>query len=107
MDTTLWIILAVVIVIAIVAYRYPQAIGLDFKGWGAQAKLRAQGKAETATAQAGSRNVSIGGNATDNRIVTGDDAPGKKATTGAGRNVSIGGSADGNIIVTGDRSKTG
>jgi hypothetical protein len=33
-----------VIVIAIPAYRYPQAIGLDFKGWGAQAKLQAKGE---------------------------------------------------------------
>jgi hypothetical protein len=108
MDTTLWIIVAVVIVIAIVAYRYPQAIGLDFKGWGAQAKLRAEGRAQAAKTPAGSRNVSIGGNATDNRIVTGDDALGKKPpTTGAGRNVSIGGSADGNTIVTGDRSEIG
>ena len=106
MDTTLWIIVAVVI--AIVAYRYPQAIGLDFKGWGARAKLRAKGRGKAAAAQSGSRNASIGGNATDNRIVTGDDAPGKKPpTTGAGRNVSIGGSADGNTIVTGDRNKIG
>ena len=107
MDTTLWIVVAVlvVVVVAIVAYRYPQAIGLDFKGWGARAKLQARGKA--ATAQSGSRNVSIGGNATDNRIVTGDDAPGKKPTAGAGRNVSIGGSAEGNTIVTGDRNKIG
>jgi len=107
MDTTLWIIVAVVIVIAIVAFRYPRAIGLDFKGWGARAKLRAKGKGEAATAQSGSRDVSIGGNATDNRIVTGDDAPGKKSTASAGRNVSIGGSAEGNTIVTGDRNKIG
>src|SRR5258708_19852841 len=89
MDTTLWIIVAVVI--AIVAYRYPQAIGLDFKGWGARAKLRAKGRGKAAAAQSGSRNASIGGNATDNRIVTGDDAPGKKPpTTAARRNLSTG-----------------
>ena len=55
MDTTLWIVLAVVIVNAIVAYRYPQAIGLDFKGRGVQAKLQAKGKAQAALAQSGSR----------------------------------------------------
>jgi hypothetical protein len=104
MDTTLWIIAAVVIVIAIVAYRYREEIGLKFKGWGVQAALHAKGGTK---APAGSRNVSIGGNATDNRIVTGDDEPGKKATGGAGRNVSIGGSADGSTIVTGDRNKIG
>jgi hypothetical protein len=108
MDTTLWIIVAVVIVIAIVAYRYPQVIGLKFKGHGLQAELQAKGKTETAPAQSGSRNVAIGGNATDARIVTGDDAPGKKPPTiGAGRNVSIGGSAEGSTIVTGDRNKIG
>src|SRR5215831_19213916 len=107
MDLALWIVVAVVVVIAIVAYRYPQAIGLDFKGWGAQAKLQARGKAEAAKTQLGSRNVSIGGEATDNRIVTGDAATGKKPTTPAGRNVSIGGSAEGNTIVTGDGNKIG
>jgi hypothetical protein len=107
MDTRLLIIVAVVelIGIAIMAYRYPQAIGLKFKGHGLQAELQAKGRA--ATAQSGSRNVSIGGNATDARLVTGDDAPAKKPTTGAGRNVSIGGSAEGSTIVTGDRNKIG
>jgi hypothetical protein len=47
------------------------------------------------------------GNATDARIVTGDEAPGKRPTAGAGRNVSIGGSAEGSTIVTGDRNKLG
>jgi hypothetical protein len=105
MDTTLWIIVAVVIVIAIVAYLYREEIGLKFKGWGVHAALHARGGGTKAPA--GSRNVSIGGNATDARIVTGDDAPGKKSSTGAGRNVSIGGSAEGSTIVTGDRNKIG
>jgi hypothetical protein len=102
MDTRLFIIVAVaiVIVIAIVAYIYREEIGLKFKGWGVQAALHAKGGNK---AQSGSRNVSIGGNATDARIVTGDDAPAKKPTAGAGRNVSIGGSAEGSTIVTGDR----
>ena len=105
MDTTLWIIVAVVIVIAIVAYWFRGEIALKFKGWGVQAALHAKGGTK---AQSGSRNVSIGGNATDNRIVTGDDAPGKKPpTTSVGRNVSIGGSAEGSTIVTGDRNKIG
>jgi hypothetical protein len=104
MDTTLWIIVAVVIVIAIVAYRYREEIGLTFKGWGVQATLQAKGATKS---QSGSRNVSIGGNATEARIVTGDDVPGKKTTSGAGRNVSIGGSAEGSTIVTGDRNKIG
>jgi hypothetical protein len=105
MDTTLWIIAAVVIVIAIVAYRYREDIGLKFNGWGVKAVLHGKGGTK---AQLGSRNVSIGGNANDARIVTGDDAPAKKPpTTGAGRNVSIGGSVDGSTIVTGDRNKIG
>jgi hypothetical protein len=32
MDTTLWIIAAVVIVIALVVHRYRREIGLDLKG---------------------------------------------------------------------------
>ena len=108
MDTTLWIIVAVAVVIvtALLVYRYGQEIGLNFKGWGVQAKLRAKGEAHAAKTPAGSRNVSIGGDATDNQIVTGDSAAGKKPTsTGAGRNVSIGGKAEGNTIVTGDTNK--
>jgi hypothetical protein len=105
MDTTLWIIVAAVIVIALVVYGYRREIGLNFKGWGVQAKLRAKG-AEAAKAPAGSRNVSIGGDAADNLIMTGDGAAGKKpAAGGPGRNVSIGGSAEGNTIVTGDGNK--
>jgi uncharacterized protein (UPF0333 family) len=106
MDTTLLIVVAVVIVIALVAYSYRQKIGVNFKGWGVQARLQAEGKAEAATAQSGSRNVSIGGNATDARIVTGDDTPGKKSATGAGRNVSIGGSVEGSTVVTGDGNRS-
>jgi len=108
MDMTLWIIVAVVIVIvtALLVYRYGQEIGLNFKGWGVQAKLRAKGEAHAAKAPAGSRNVSIGGDATDNLVVTGDGTAGKKPTaTGAGHNVSIGGRAQDNIIVTGDGNK--
>ncbi len=110
MDTTLWIIvtiaivIVVVIVVAIVAYCFRGEIRLKVKGWGVQAALQAKGGTK---APQGSRNVSIGGNATDARIVTGDDAPGKKPTAGAGRNVSIGGSAEGSTIVTGDRGKIG
>jgi hypothetical protein len=111
MDTTLWIIVAVVVVIvtALLVYRYGQEIGLNFKGWGVQAKLRAKGEAHAAKAPAVSRNVSIGGDATGNQIVTGDSTTaGKKPTaTGAGRNVSIGGHAQDNIIVTGDGNKIG
>jgi len=108
MDTTLWIVAAAVIVIALVAYRYRREIGVSFKGWGVQAKLQAKGEARAAKAPAGARNVSIGGDAADNRIVTGDSTAGKKpTTTGAGRNVSIGGSAQGNTIVTGDDNKIG
>jgi hypothetical protein len=106
MDTTLWIIVAAVIGIALVTYGYRREIGLSFKGWGVQAKLRAKGEAQTAKAPTGSRNVSIGGNAADNLIMTGDGAGGKKPTA-AGRNVSIGGSAQGNTIVTGDGNKIG
>src|SRR5215470_15855066 len=103
MDPTLWIIVAVVIVIALVAYGYRREIALSFKGWGVQAKLRAKGEAQAAKAPMGSRNVSIGGDAADNLIMTGDGAAGKKpAATAAGRNVSIGGRAQDNTIVTGD-----
>jgi len=108
MDTTPWIIVAVVIVIALVTYGYRREIGLSFKGWGVQAKLRAKGEAQAAKAPTGSRNVSIGGDAADNLITTGDGAAGKTtAATAAGRNVSIGGSAEGNTIVTGDGNKIG
>jgi hypothetical protein len=59
MDTTLSIILAVavVIVIAILAYHFREEIGLKFKGWGVHAALHAKG--------------GTGRNATDNRIVPG------------------------------------
>jgi hypothetical protein len=110
MDMTLWIIVAVVVVIvsALLVYRYGQEIGLNFKGWGVQAKLQAKGEAHAAKAPAGSRNVLIGGDATDNLIVTGDGVAGRKPTaTGAGRSVSIGGSAQDNVIVAGDRNKIG
>jgi hypothetical protein len=107
MDTTLWIIVAVVIVIALVAYRYRREIGLKFKGWGVEAALNAKGDAPTAKAQPGARNVSIGGDAKRNRITTGDATGAAKPTTAAGRNVSIGGNADGNTIVTGDGNKIG
>jgi len=106
MDTTLWIIVAVVIVITLVVYVYRREIGLSFKGWGVQAKLRAKGEAQAAKAPTGSRNVSIGGDAADNLIMTGDGAAGKKPTA-AGRNVSIGGGAERNTIVTGDGNKIG
>jgi hypothetical protein len=107
MDTTLWILVAVVIVITLVAYRYRREIGLSFKGWGIQARLQAKGEAQAANAPAGSRNVSIGGDAVLNQIVTGDGTSGKKSTTAAGRNASIGGSAQGNTIVTGDSNQIG
>jgi hypothetical protein len=107
MDTTYWIIVAVVAVLVLVIYSYRREIGLDFKGWGFQAKLRAKGAAESANPPPGSRNVSIGGDATDNQIVTGDSTTSKKAAVSAGRNVSIGGSAAGNTIVTGDDNKVG
>jgi hypothetical protein len=99
MDTTPWIIVAVVIVIALVVYRYRQEIGLKFKGWGVEAALNAKGDAPPAQGQPGARNVSIGGDAKRNRITTGD------VTAAPGRNVSIGGNADGNTIATGDRNK--
>jgi hypothetical protein len=109
MDIRLGIIVtvAVVIIIALVVYGYRREIGLSFKGWGLQAKLQAKGEAHAAKAPAGSRNVSIGGDATNSRIVTGDGTAGKPAAAGAGRNVSIGGSAQANVIVTGDGNKVG
>jgi hypothetical protein len=72
MDTTLWITVAVVIVIALVVYRYGREIGLKFKGWGVETALSAKGDAEAAKGPPGGRNVSIGGNAEGNTIVTGD-----------------------------------
>src|SRR5260370_12767691 len=92
MDTTLWIIvtiaivIVVVIVVAIVAYCFRGEIRLKVKGWGVQAALQAKGGTK---APQGSRNVSIGGNATDARIVTGDDAPAKNPTPAARRQVSL------------------
>jgi flagellar biosynthesis/type III secretory pathway M-ring protein FliF/YscJ len=108
--TTLWIIIAVaaVVVVALVVYRYGREIALNFKGWGVQAELQAKGDAQGARVPGGSRNVSIGRDATENQIVTGDRATAKKPTAaGAGRNVSIGGSAQDNVIVTGDGNKIG
>jgi hypothetical protein len=106
MDTTLWIIAAVVIVIALIVYRYGQKITLYLKGWGVQAKVKAQGVPQAARPPS-SRNVSIGGDATNNRIVTGDAVRSTKPAIASGRNVSIGGTAHGNVIVTGDSNKNG
>jgi hypothetical protein len=108
--TTLGIIVAVtgVIIIALVVYRYGRGFALKLKGWGVQAELQAEGEEHIAKAPASSRNVSIGGDATHNLVVTGDSIAGKRPTmTGAGRNVSIGGSAQDNVIVTGDGNKMG
>jgi len=107
MEAALWIIAAVVVVIALVVFYYRQEIGLSFKGWGVQAKLQAKGEVQAAQAPAGSCTVSIGGDATDNRIITGDLIAGQKSTTSSGRNVSIGGSAQGSTIVTGHGKKIG
>ena len=77
MDAPLWMTVAVVIVIALVVYRYGRKIDLSFKGWGVQARPQAKGEAEAARAPAGSRNVSISGNAANNQIVTGDGQTGR------------------------------
>ena len=105
MDTTLWIIAAVVIVVVIVllAYRYPQKLGLRLKGFGVEAAVNSKG-APPPKAPPGGRNVAIGGAATRNRIVTGDAAPSAPPPP-RGRNVTIGGSAADNTIVTGDGIK--
>jgi hypothetical protein len=50
--------------------------------------------------------VTIGRDASHNRIVTGDGAAAKNAPAG-GRSVSIGCDAKGNTIVTGDGNKIG
>jgi ABC-type uncharacterized transport system permease subunit len=107
MDTSLSIIIAVAIVVAIalvlVVYRYRGEIGLSFKGFGFQARLGAKGGT---TEPSSARNVTIGRDASDNRIVTGDGTAAKNASAG-GRNVSIGRDAKRNTIVTGDGDKTG
>lgn len=82
-------------------------IGLKFKGWDVETALSAKGEAEAAKDPPGGRNVSIGGDATRVRIMTGDAAPATKPAAAQGRNVSIGGRAEGNTIVTGDGSKIG
>jgi hypothetical protein len=83
MDSTLWMIVAavVVIVILIFIFRYPREIGLKLRGWGFEAALSAKGHAE--------------------------DAKDPDAVAARGRNVSIGGKADRNTIVTGDGNKIG
>lgn len=106
MDTTLWITVAVVIVIALVVYRYRREIGLDLKGWGVQAKLRAKDHEEKASTDPPERSVRIGRDAKDNRIVTGDAAPRTWAGATGARSVAIGGNAVGNTIVTGDGGET-
>lgn len=104
-DTTIWIITAAAVIVLVIFF-YRGGIGLSFKGWGVQGSLQAKAT-EAAKAPPGSRNVSIGRDATGNLIVTGDGAAGNKAAAGAGRNVSIGGNAGGNTIVTGDGNKVG
>ncbi len=106
MDTTLWIIAAAVLVavLALLAYRYRQELGLRLKGFGVEAEVNAKG-APPAKAPPGGRNVSIGGDATRNRIVTGDTAPPERPAAASGRNVAIGGNAADNTIVTGDGIK--
>jgi hypothetical protein len=103
MDTTQSIIAGIVVVavIALVVYGFRQRIGLSFKGWGIQARLNAKGDANPT----GGRNVSIGGDAVGNQIVTGDNMVDKKPAVRAGRTVSIGRDAKGNTIVTGDGNK--
>src|SRR5215468_1533258 len=108
MDTTLWIIAAVVIVIALVIYRYRREIGLDFKGWGVKAKLRAKDHEEIAPTALPERAVRIGQDAEDIEIVTGDTAPGIRKPGAAGaRSVDIGGNIKRGKIVTGDGNKIG
>jgi hypothetical protein len=73
MDTTLWIIAAVVIALAV--YRYRREIVLRLKGFGVDAEVRAKDHEKKAATGPPERGVRIGGNARDNRIVTGDAAP--------------------------------
>jgi hypothetical protein len=108
MDTTHWIIVAVVIVIVLVVYSYRREIGIDFKGWGVKAKLRAKDHEEKAPTALSERAVRIGQDAEDIEIVTGDAAPGTRKPGAAGaRSVDIGGSAKRSKIVTGDGNKIG
>jgi|HubBroStandDraft_6_1064221.scaffolds.fasta_scaffold236229_2 hypothetical protein len=105
MDTTQLIIGAIVIVIALVVYRYRREIGLRFEGWGVKAALNAKGGTDAPKEAPAGRNVTIGRDATNNEIIMGDGSTGKKAAPTAGRNVSIGRDAKGNTIVMGDRNK--
>jgi hypothetical protein len=106
MATTLWIIVAVVIVFALVVYRYRRKLVLHLKGWGVDATVRATDQEEKASTDPPERSVRIGGDAKDNRIVTGDTAPGTKPGAAGARSVAIGGNADGNTIMTGDGGET-
>jgi hypothetical protein len=92
----------VVIVVGLVVYVYRQEIGLKLKGWGVEAALSAKSGADIGRDPQSGRNVSIGGEAKDNRVMTGDSKAGKEPAANGGRNVSIGGRAEGNTIVTGD-----
>jgi hypothetical protein len=105
MDTTLWIIVAVVIVIALVVYRYRREIGLTVDGWGVKATLNAKGAEPVAPKDPPERSVRIGQDAKNARIVTGDAAPSAKSGAAGARSVSIGRDADGATIVTGDGNK--
>ena len=109
MSTTQFIIgaVTVVIVIALVICSYRRQIVLSFKGWGIQAKLDAKGGSDAPNQTLGGRNVSIGGDAKDNQITTGDSTAGKISALATGRSVSIGGKAERNTIVTGDGNKIG
>jgi hypothetical protein len=75
MDMTLWVVVAVVIVIALVVYRYRREIVLRLKGFGVDAEVRAKDHEKKAATEPPERGVRIGGSARDNRIVTGDAAP--------------------------------
>jgi hypothetical protein len=105
MDTTLWIILAAAVVIALVIYGYRHEIVLKFKGWGFDAFLSGKGAETPASKDPPERGVRVGQDAKNARIVTGDAAPGAKAGTPGARSVSIGRDADGSTIVTGDGNK--
>jgi hypothetical protein len=104
MDTTLWIIAAVVI--ALVVCRYRREIVLTGKGWGVKATLRARGEQPVVVKDLSERSVRIGQDAKNTRIITGDAALGKRAGAVGVRSVSVGRDADGSTIVTGDGNKT-
>jgi hypothetical protein len=79
MDLSNWMILAIVVIITFVIFRFRKKIRLTFEGFGAKIGLRAEDKIQPSSDReqkagaSGSRNVNVGRDADKAKIITGDD----------------------------------